>query len=524
MIARRALPLLFALLVAGCGTSPPAPAGPTAGTDVGTLRGVADGDVVRFRGVPYAEPPVDDLRWAPPEPVAAWEGVRDATVPSPACAQTTGDPATSSTTEDCLYLDVTAPAAPGVDRPVLVWLHGGGFVGGTGTEIDPRRMAVRGDVVVVSVEFRLGVFGYLGLPGMTDAATFGLADQQEALRFVQRNAAAFGGDPGNVTLFGESGGGIATCGQLTSPGADGLFARAIIMSGGPCVAPQPPGSAAPGSPEVPYWRPLADIEADGIAAATRLGCPDPATALACLRAVPADRLLTEHLTFAAAAFGGPLLPADPSTVLGDVGGVEVLSGHTSDEGLVTVAAAALLGEPIADRDYPTLMAESFGDRADAVLAQYPAGAYPDTTSAYAAVMTDRQLVCPQLIGNDNLSGPVPVHAYEFADRTAPPYLPHLPGLPTGAAHASELAYLFDVADKPIDVQGNPVPLTARQLALGDEMIDVWTGFARTGEVPGPAWSPDTREALAFGGDTPTTTPWTEHRCDFWANELGHIAR
>lgn len=135
------------------------------------------------------------------------------------------------------------------------------------------------------------------------------------------------------------------------------------------------------------------------------------------------------------------------------------------------------------------------------------------------MQTDRQFVCPQLIGNDDLSAAVPVYAYEFADATAPPYIPLLPGLPTGAAHASELAYLFDVADKPIDIQGNPVPLTDTQLALGDDMIDVWTGFARVGELDAPRWSPQSREALAFGADTPTTTPWVAHRCDFWAAEL-----
>jgi para-nitrobenzyl esterase len=528
-VLRSACALLGALTLVGlaaCAAAPPpsppppdAPvAAPPAVTDVGVLRGVADGDVVRFRGVPYAQPPVGERRWAPPEPVAPWDGERDATVPGPACAQS-GSGSETSTSEDCLHLDVTAPAAPGRDRPVLVWLHGGGFTGGTATEIDPRRMVVRGDVVVVSVEFRLGVFGYLGLPGLPGAGTFGLADQQEALRFVRRNAAAFGGDPGNVTLVGHSGGGVAACGHLTSPSAEGLLDRAVLMSSGPCVAPQPAGSTGPGVPEVPFWVPLAEVERAGLDAAARLGCPGPADALACLRALPAEALLAEHLAFGAAAHGTPLLPDDPSTVLDEVSGVEVLSGHTRDEGLIGVAAAALLGVPFADRAYADVLTEAFGDRAGAVAETYPLGDFPDVSSAVAAVLTDRQFVCPQLIGADELATSVPVHAYEFADATAPPYVPHLPGVPAGAAHASELAYLFDLADKPIDVQGRPVPLTPRQLALGEEMIDVWTGFARTGEVDGPRWDPGDRRARAFGAATPTTDPWATHRCGSWVDEL-----
>lgn len=510
---RRAVAVLVALALAGCAAPTSPDPGPLAATDVGTLRGVTDGDVVRFRGVPYARPPVGDLRFAPPEPVAPWAGERAATVSGPPCAQRGGDPAATSTAEDCLRLDVTAPASPGQGRPVLVWLHGGGLVSGAGSTSDPRRMAVRGDAVVVTVEFRLGVFGFLGLPGLPEGTTTGLADQQEALRFVRRNAAAFGGDPENVTLFGQSGGGIGTCAQLTSPGARDLVDRAIVMSGGPCAVPQPPGILGPGTPGGAVWSPVAEIEAQGLAAAARLGCPDPATALECLRALPVERLLDEHGTFGVAGFGGTLLPEDPSTVLDDIA-VPVLSGHTRDESNTIVATAALLGNPVDALDYPALIEQGFGSDAAAVLAAYPRGDEP-VSQAWARVYTDRHFVCPQLVANDAMSRSRPVHAYEFADRSAPPLVPLLPGLPpSGAAHGTELAYLFD--PPPVDITGAPVPLTGDQLTLGEEMIDVWTGFARTGAVPGPLWSATERRALVFGGDAPTTDPWAGHRCDFWA--------
>jgi para-nitrobenzyl esterase len=522
-VIRRLAALLALLLVASCaGPMERSVAPELATTDVGRLRGIADGDVVRFRGVPYAAAPVGERRWAPPEPVAPWPGEREAIRSGAPCAQAAADVPEGSTAEDCLYLDVTAPAPPGNSRPVMVWLHGGGFTGGSGSEFDPRRMAVEGGAVVVTVDFRLGIMGYLALSGMPGGGTFGLADQQEALRFLRRNAAAFGGDPRNITVFGESGGGIAVCAQLTSPPARGLFDRAILQSAGPCVTDLPPGGAGRGAPAVSFWRSLADVEDDGLRAAARLGCPDPTSALACLRELPVERVLTEHTTFAAAAVGGKLLPTDPHDALraGDVAPVPVLTGFNRDESRLMAGAMALLGQPIRDEEYPDLITAGFGDRAADVLQQYPLDRYTTGAEAWAAVHTDRGWACPQLIANDALALHTPVHAYEFADRTAPPYIPFLPGaLNPGAAHASELAYLFDVADKPIDIHGNRVPLTVEQLALSSRMIRSWTEFARTGDSGGPQWRPDTRKAMSFGGAFPVGRPWTQHRCDFWAAQL-----
>ena len=199
----------------------------------GLLRGVVSDTTVSFLGVPYAAPPVGSLRWAPPQPAPSWGGVRDATRPAGPAAQEPGEVPGGSTNEDCLHLNIVTPRTSGHGRarPVMVWLHGGGFSSGTANTYDPRRLVVEGDVIVVAVEFRLNIFGYFGYPGLEGSGTFGLQDQQAALRWVKRNINAFGGDPGNVTLFGESGGAIATCAQLTSPGSEGLFHKAILQSG-----------------------------------------------------------------------------------------------------------------------------------------------------------------------------------------------------------------------------------------------------------------------------------------------------
>ena len=184
--------------------------------------------VREYLGVPFAAPPVGSLRWAPPQPPAPWSGTHDATHPAKMCAQGT------VANEDCLYLNITVPRGPGKrsPKPVMVWVHGGGLSVGAGSTYDPRRMATEGDVIVVTIDFRLNVFGFFAYEGLAGSGTFGFQDQQAALRWVERNIAAFGGDPHNVTLFGESGGGVGTCAQLTSPAAVGLFDKVIMQSGG----------------------------------------------------------------------------------------------------------------------------------------------------------------------------------------------------------------------------------------------------------------------------------------------------
>ncbi len=263
-----------------------ASAGDVVRTEYGPVRGV-DGT---WQGIPYAAPPVGELRWRAPQPPVPWQQVRDANTPGSPCPQdadpVVGTPA--SMDEDCLHLDVVTPhARANRPRPVMVWVHGGGFRTGSGSSTQVDRLARSGDVVVVKVDYRLGVFGFLGYPGLDGSGTFGLQDQQAALRWVRHNIAGFGGDPRNVTVFGESGGGDSMCALLASPTAAGLFDKIIVQSSAcghvNAVDALIPGVGAGGD----TWKPLAVEQDLGTAAAHQLGCAD----LACLRGKPTAELL-----------------------------------------------------------------------------------------------------------------------------------------------------------------------------------------------------------------------------------------
>ena len=227
--------------------------GATVETTHGPVAGVAEAGLHFFRGIPYAAPPVGDLRWLPPQPATPWREVRDGTAFGPACPQ---NPIVISTaehlervdgqrSEDCLYLNVCTPGLDDARRPVMVWIHGGGFVMGAGTMPlnDPRFLVARGDVVIVSLNYRMANFGFLRLEGITGGAipasgNEGLLDQVAALEWVRDNIARFGGDPGNVTVFGQSAGAISIGMLLAMPTADGLLHRGILQSGA-CQTVQP---------------------------------------------------------------------------------------------------------------------------------------------------------------------------------------------------------------------------------------------------------------------------------------------
>ena len=212
-------------------------------TAQGQLEGAQSGDIIRFLGVPFAAPPVGDLRFQPPAPVAPWDGVRPALAhgarswqESAGVTAMLGDDA-SGTDEDCLYLNVFTPACDDARRPVMVWIHGGGFVNGSGSTpwYDGSALAARGDVVVVTINYRLGALGFLWLgdldPRLRSSGVNGLLDQAAALQWVHDNIAAFGGDPESVTIFGESAGAMSVSTLLALPAARGLFHRAIAQSG-----------------------------------------------------------------------------------------------------------------------------------------------------------------------------------------------------------------------------------------------------------------------------------------------------
>ncbi|MGV9379681.1 carboxylesterase/lipase family protein [Nonomuraea sp. NPDC003707] len=498
--------------------------------DSGQVRGVVAEDQRSFQGIPFAAPPVGGLRWVSPQPVVPWAGERAATKPGPACAQTAGVLGEQqSTNEDCLYVNVTTPR--GVKRgeplPVLVWLHGGGFRNGSGAMYGASRLATRGDLMVVTVNYRLGIFGYLAHPALEGAnaenlsGNFGIEDQQAALRWVRRNAAAFGGDPRNVTVAGESAGGASACAHLISPKSAGLFHRAIIQSA-PCLMTRWPAGWS--------WlpRPLAQAYQHGEATAERLGCTDAraGAVAACLRARTSAELLAQSQNEFAPVIGGPLLPLEPAEALaeGRFNRVPVMHGVTRDEH-VTFNQEMAGAPPLTDAGYVQQINAFFGERAAKVLARYPLDKYgePGTSRAGLAmqsVMTDYLWASPATETNRLLAARVPTYAYEFADRWAPwvSSTPVVPSFPTGAFHASELQYLFEA-----DYFAGRT-LSPAQSRLSGTMIDYWSRFAHHGDPNGTATPPwpavragqDDVQRLAPGasGIRPVNL-CREHQCRFW---------
>jgi para-nitrobenzyl esterase len=501
--------LTAAFLIAGATPAAADAGGAVVRTDAGPIRGVVEDGYRTFQGVPYAAPPVGARRWRPPQPVTPWPGVRPATAPGAACEQDPAGVLGAPTAEDCLFVDVTAPFPARGRRPVLVWLHGGSFQTGSGSMYDAHRLAVRGGVVVVTVNYRLGVLGYLGLPGMAGSGTFGLQDQQAALRWVRRNAAAFGGDPGNVTLAGQSAGGMSVCAQLTSPASAGLFQRAVIQSGS-CLTDWPRELFLPGVGAGSQWAPLAGVERAGMRLAATFGCGRDTAA--CLRAQTPEALLRETGgtgpgAFITPAYGTPVLPRKPADALraGAFHPVPVLSGSNRDEQRSLIATVDLVSPVTAER-YAGVLTSAFGPRAARVRAEYPAGAYPSPGLAWAAVATDRIWACPTLAGNELLARRAPVYGYEFAERHGPA---PTDGYAWGAFHGAELPYLFDVAWLP----GTPQP------ALADRMIDSWAAFASTGQAPWPRFRAGAQRPYvrAFADDANGSTDLAaDHHCGFWA--------
>jgi para-nitrobenzyl esterase len=451
-------------------------------TDRGPVAGTVTDSHRTFQGIPYAAPPVGELRWRDPQPAQRWTTPIDATKPAPRCAQpnTFG---TGSTSEDCLHLNVTTPRGPGKPRPVMVWLHGGGFAYGAGGDYGALRLSTGADAMVVTVNYRLGAFGYFGYPGLAGSGTFGLADQLAALHWVQRNAHAFGGDPHNVTLFGESAGGISTCGHLTSPLAEDLFQRTIIQSGA-CSVPDLLASRE-------------DVEATG--ANVDLGCAD----LGCLRELPVQTLLGVHNLFSLPAYHTRVWPHEPAQALRDgrFHRLPVLLGTTRDEH--TLSTVLRYPQPVPPAGYRTILAQEFGaELVDEIVARYPLDADTDARPELASVHTDAIWACPNAADSRLLAERSSVHGYEFADRTAPMYLP-LPPFPYLAYHSSELAYLFEFRN---------VVLNPAQQQLSEQMIRAWGQFAA---IANPGWpGHPVVQSLAPGAIQPVDYV-AEHQCQFW---------
>jgi para-nitrobenzyl esterase len=474
----------------------------------GAIRGVAGWSTTSYLGVPFAAPPAGDARWQPPRRVMPWRGVRDATHLALPCATEGFGDGPRSTNEDCLYLNVYQPknAQPGARLPVMVFIHGGGNFSGSTRIYDGMRMAEITHAIVVMPAYRLGVFGALALPDAgADGGTFIIQDNIAALRWVQRNITAFGGNPHDVTVSGQSSGGTDVCNLLVAPAAAGLFRQAIVQSG-LCEGDGPFG-----------YQSLAAAQSDAIAFAASVGCPgdDP---LPCLRAKPAGVLIDAWKGHSNPPYGTTILPIAPAHAFasGRFNHVPVLVGFTHDEWWSFEHALYPLGADGLQQQFT----QNFGPRGPAVAALYPEANYPHREYALGAAVGDSLIVCPSLSVATSLSEYVPVSVYEFADTSTPPFKslnpanaqPRPPGYGGGAGHTAELQYLYAY-------QSAEGPLDATQKRLADAMIARWVAFGRTTPAVWPAYTAQHPVVERIGADgasfVPSTSVAADHHCTFW---------
>ncbi len=477
-------------------------------TTSGVVAGAVANGVVSWKGVPYAAPPVGDLRWRAPRPVAPWTGVRAATEHAHDCMQlpfpSDAAPLGTPPAEDCLYVNVWAPEKPSSAKlPVMLWIHGGGFVnGGSSPSVYDGSAFARRGVVLVSLNHRLGRFGFFAHPALTresgnePTGNYGYLDQVAALRWVKDNVAAFGGDPGNVTIFGESAGGGSVNTLVVSPLARGLFHKAIVQSGGGRAG----GIMAP--------RTLAEAEAVGVAFAKVAGVTgDDAAALAALRKLPpADLVRGMNLmtmgqqrdTYAGPMIDGKVVIEEPETAFraGRQAKVPYLVGANNREfGFMPLPPAAVDG-----------MLARFGAEKDAVVAAYDPEKTGNKGEIGVGVMSDGAMVEPaRLLARLASAAGQPTYAYRFSYVAS-----SARNTVAGALHATEIPFVFET------VRAKYGEATSSEdEALAAAANAYWVAFARTGDPNGegrprwPAYSAkdDVILDLAIGGPAAKPDPW-----------------
>ena len=481
-------------------------------TTSGKISGKQSGDVRAFLGIPYAAPPVGPLRWKAPQPVAKWKGVRDATAFGNHCMQSTvyadmifRDPGIS---EDCLTLNVWTPVpadkAKSAKLPVMVWIYGGGFV--TGGTSEPRQdgtnLAAHHGVIVVSMNYRLGIFGFFAHSaltaesGHTTSGNYGLMDETAALHWVQANIAAFGGDPSNVTIFGESAGSFAVSSQMASPLAKGLFHRAIGESGG---AFRSQGLGYPARTDAE--------RTDAAFAQTNFN----ASTLDQLRAIPAQQLMDAEFkkpdptsTTKPVRFGpdidGYFLPQSLPEIFaaGHQNDVALLAGWNRDEGSVATGTTV--------ETLKAALTQQFAAQPDAAIAAFPASTDDEAVRALSDLHAQQFIAFStwKWIEAALATGHQPVYRYHFD--LAPPADPNHPG-GIAAYHSGEIPYVFGTLDL---LQG--FPWRPEDRTLSDQMQTYWTNFARTGDPNGanlpkwPTYTTTTDRQVLYLSPTPEAAP------------------
>ncbi len=491
-------------------------------TERGPVRGVVAGGTRAFLGIPYVKPPVGALRWRAPETdFTCWSGVREATSWTPACPQIlqaqgvpfdAGAPVEGQ--EDCLTLNVFTPAAP-VDggAPVMFFIHGGGNTGGSASEVvgatsihlyDGRNLAARANAVVVTFEYRLGALGFLALSALDAesddgiSGNYGLADQQAALRWVQRNIARFGGDASRVMMFGESAGAVDTCMQLVSTGSSGLFSRAAMESGA-CQAV-----------------PIATKRLEGNTWLAGTGCASSPNVAACLRALTPEQLIRAYpvpvvvggkkpeVSWGPVIDGVRIAQAPLDTLKnGAHAKVPLLVGSNGDETNLTMPLVTTEAESLAFVSAlvgPTL--------AQSALNLYPTSTYGTPRKALVQLTTDAFFGCSaRHAARAAARGQPGVGVYRYLFTRAPVAL-------RGAFHGVELTYVFAHL---ADVTTSP---SAADLAVESSVVNAWANFAATGNpnVTGaPAWALYSSTEPVQRLDSPVTEvkPWRNAECDFW---------
>lgn len=529
-------------------------------TAYGPVEGFEEDGVFSYRGIPYAAPPVGELRWKPPIEPVPWNATLSATDTPPVCPQTAfaGLPVPGfNPNEDCLYLNVDTPAE-GERLPVMVWIHGGGFTIGEGLQADGGtsgdRIARESGVIVVSMNYRLGQLGFLAHSALTAespqgaSGNYGLMDQAAALRWVRNNIEAFGGDPGNVTVFGESAGGFSVCAHLGSGFSAGLFDKAIVMSGS-CQRP---------------WATREQAEVQGDAFAEALGCGESGDVLECMR----DKSFDEVLEALPAGDNFGFNPTDEpqgswfpivdglfiteqtadSFASGNFNRVPTIIGFTRDEARLFTWLASLSVPPLVvnSENYEELIAYYLGgdtELAARAAARYDFDTYSPPEVALAALTTDSQFRCPARDEAATLSEFVPTYLYQFEFtggrsqlEVALPFIgAGLPEYELGAFHSSEIGYVFGY-DPLLELDVTTFSSTLLEWepessdeALWLDMLGYFTRFAATGDPTSqdsaawPQYDPEEMGYLAIDSTTVVSTD-PAPGCDFWDGEAYLSAR